>query len=241
MFIWIKVCLGKIVLNLIGIEWVMSLHIHSCPCIRNCHLQDHWKCDYKLVSKVHLTLALSSYSLTFILTYLRYFDKDRSHGSPTVESCVAQFYFLSLQSYNLFADTDTNKCWFGSPHYTSGNFVPSGGPWTVYIKQGTFLPTFFVMVHLQIMEVVPLVDFRLHYCQDNRWIHQLWDCSQWAHYELVEQVCLQGVWGCQRGPWHLHRNVCLWLRQCRRHVRLWLPLHSVWWHQVLSWIHRLRE
>ena len=55
----------KISLNVIGIELLMSLHIHSCHCTRNCHLQDSWKCDYKLVSKVHLTLTLSFYSLTF--------------------------------------------------------------------------------------------------------------------------------------------------------------------------------
>ena len=76
---------------------------------------------------------------TLISIFCRFFNKDQSLSTPTLDSCVAEFYFLSLQSFNIFADTTANKCWFGSPHWTGGTFVPPADPSTVYIKQGTGL------------------------------------------------------------------------------------------------------
>ena len=74
--------------------------------------------------------------LHFSRFFGKYFDSPRV---PSLESCVADFYFNSVVATALYADTNALKCWFGDSATTDGSINLIGDIWVAYIKSGGFI------------------------------------------------------------------------------------------------------
>ena len=72
-----------------------------------------------------------------LLLSSRFFGKNfDSPRIPSLESCVADFYFNSVVATTLYADTNATKCWFGDSGTSDGNIDLTGDIWVVHIKSG---------------------------------------------------------------------------------------------------------
>ena len=70
------------------------------------------------------------------LCHFRFFDESLdSSETPTLESCVIDFFPNAYDSMAIFVDTAASKCWFGKPSTSTGAITLNGSSWTVYVKE----------------------------------------------------------------------------------------------------------